>query len=149
MKEIAILAGAFDGVSDGMTKIQKRAFAGGLAFVRGDDRGLDLNIPANQPGQVCPMEPLEHFEHFGVANDRVFDDFREALSKFARRQGRERSDVGNHQHRLMPRADQVFPGRCVHRRLGSGIGGAGRWSAGPGRRPKRGESACRNNSPIG
>ena len=117
MKEIAILPGAFDRVADRVPKIQKCAFAGGLAFVRGDDRGLDLNIPANQPGQVCPIEPLEHFEHFRVANDRVFDDFRETLSKFARRQCRERSDVGNHQHRLMPGADQVFPGRCVHRRL--------------------------------
>ena len=66
------------------------------------------------------FEPAE--ERF-IAEHAVFGDFGIAGAELARRQGVEHGGVGNHQHRLMKCAEQIFalrridPGLAADRRI--------------------------------
>ena len=53
-------------------------------------------------------------EEVGAVNEAVFDDFRHACGKFARRQGGEGGGINQHRLRLMEGADEVFALRVVH-----------------------------------
>ena len=71
-------------------------------------------------GEQARHIALEPGEELGVAEHAVLDDFRDAGTKFARRQGGEGVAVGDHQSRLMEGADEILaagvidPGLAAH-----------------------------------
>src|SRR5574340_1149945 len=101
-------------MTEGMAKIQQRALAL-FAFVFGDDGRLDFAGARDgvQAGVGIQVEQrldvrLQPHEEILVADERGLDDFREPGAEFARRQGLEGVDVGDHRERLVKRADHVL-----------------------------------------
>src|SRR6266567_6332036 len=114
MEELAVIAGPFNRVTDRMTKIEQRARAGSIKLIFGDDVGFYLDIAANERLKLAKIDMFKRVEHFRVGNDRVLDDFSEALIEFTARQRFEKIDIVNHERRMMNCADQIFPGARVH-----------------------------------
>ena len=112
----------FQRMAEGVAEIEQRAFAG-LALVARHDRGLgaaggrdrvfargaaleDVGVIGFQPG-----------EKRLVAEHAVFGDFGIAGAKLARRQRIEHRGIGDHQNRLVKRAEQIL----ALRRIDSGL----------------------------
>ncbi len=102
-----------EGMAEGVAEVEQHAVAG-LALVAGDDRGL--GAAAHRDGvlargtageQVAPVG-LEPGEERGVAEQPVFRHLGIAGAEFALRQRVEQRGVGDHQDRLIERADQVL-----------------------------------------
>ena len=112
-----------------MAEVQNRALAI-LALIGRDHLRLDRATAqhrAIERGRVASQQRVhvifEPREEFRIANDAVLDDFGEAGEVFARRKRAQRIHVGEHQPRLVKRADHVFPlwmvdrGLAAHRRV--------------------------------
>jgi hypothetical protein len=95
-------------MADRVAKIQQRSFACRLAFISGHNRRFDFDVAADKRRQLFAIEPLQPLKHFRIANDRMLNDFGEALPPFARRQGGQRLHIGDHEGRLMPGPEQVL-----------------------------------------
>ncbi len=69
------------------------------------------------------MIGFQPIEELRIAQHAVFGNFRIARAKLARRQRIEHRRIGNHQHRLMKRADKILAvrridaGLAAHRRI--------------------------------
>ena len=100
-------------VAESMAEIEQRAFAG-LALVARHDRGLgaaggrDGVFARRAAGENIGMVGLEPGEKRFVAEHAIFGDFGIAGAELARRQGVEHRGIGDHQHRLVKRAEQIF-----------------------------------------
>ncbi len=110
-------------MAEGVAEIEQRALAV-FALVGGDDRRLGGTAPAHRllphrriAGDERGCLGLEPVEEAAVADKPVFHHLGIARKQLAPRQGRERVDIGNHQHRLVKGADQVLALRRVDRRL--------------------------------
>ena len=68
--------------------------------------GDDLRAVLAEPGEECRIAQHAVFQHFGIAR-----------AHFAHRQRVERGEIGEHQRRLVERADQILARRGVDRGL--------------------------------
>ena len=102
---------ALEGVAEGVAEVEQRAVAllglvarddGGLALAAHRD-GADLLGLAVKYRVAVGFQP---FEETAVADQTIFDDLGVTGAKLARRQRRQRVDVGEHQRRLVKGADQ-------------------------------------------
>ena len=116
-----VAADGLERVAEGVAQVQQRA-AALLAFVLGDDGGLDLAAAPNRVGQRRGVEApqvvdvaLEPREERGVDDDAVLDDLGEPGSR-ARAAATMRSVPvsAKHRDRLVEGADHVFRARMVH-----------------------------------
>ena len=110
-------AAASKRMAEGVAEIEQRALAG-LALVARHDRGLraaahrDGVLARRTAGEnVLPVR-LQPGEEAGVAEQAVFGDLGIAGAELARRQRVEQRGIGDHQDRLMERADQVLAVRA-------------------------------------
>ena len=100
-------------MAESMTEIEQRALAG-LALVARDDRGLgaaggcDGMLARSAAGEDVGMVGFEPGEEGFIAQHAVFGDFGVAGAELARRQRIEHGGIGDHQDRLMKRAEQVL-----------------------------------------
>src|SRR6266404_5856856 len=117
VQKFLVITGALDRMTNSMTKIEKRAFAGTIMLVFGHDLRFYLNVATDQRREVLEIDILKGGEHFRVGDDRVLDDLGEALIELAARQGLQNIDIVNYECRRMNRADQIFPSGCIHTRL--------------------------------
>ncbi len=115
-----VAADGLERVAEGVARVQQRA-AALLAFVLGDDGGLDLAAAPNRVGQRRGVEApqvvdvaLEPREERGVDDDAVLDDLGEPGSQLSRRQRCERVRIRQDRDRLVEGADHVFRARMVH-----------------------------------
>ena len=105
-------------MAEGVAEIEQRALAG-LALVAGDDRGLgaaggrDRVLARRAAGEDVGVVGLQPGEKGFVAEHAIFGDFGVAGAELARRQRVEHRGIGDHQHRLMERAEQVLALRRV------------------------------------
>ena len=105
-------------MAEGVAEIEQRALAG-LALVARDDRGLgaaggrDRVLARRAAGEDVGVVGLEPGEEGLVAEHAVFGDFGIAGAELARRQRVEHRGVGDDQHRLMERAEQILALRRV------------------------------------
>ena len=113
----------FERMAEGVAEIQERALAG-LALVDRDDSGLGgaalqhrLAPRIGIAGDELRPRLLQPFEEGAVADEPVFHHLGIAGEQLAPRQGGERVDIGQHQHRLMKGADQVLAVLAVDRGL--------------------------------
>ncbi len=102
-------------MAEGMTEIEQRAGAALLALIGLDDRHLGATAGGDGPrslGAFAGEDPLpalfEPGEERGVAEEPVFQHLGIARTELARAQRGEDRDVGEHEARLMERADQVL-----------------------------------------
>src|SRR6266849_700687 len=114
MEELAVIARPFNRVTDRMTKIEQRTLAGSIKLVFGDDVRFYLDIASNERPKLAKIDMFKRVEHFRVGNDRVLDDFSEALIEFMARQRFEKIDIVNHERRMMNCADQIFSGARIY-----------------------------------
>ena len=106
VEEASVSGGIFDSVADRVAEVQKRADAFGLEFILGDDGGFDGDISGDERGDV--VEAIVGYEHLGIADGGVLDDFGETFVKLAGRQGAERFGIGNDESWLMEGPDEIF-----------------------------------------
>ena len=105
-------------MAEGMTEIEQRALAV-FALVAGDNRGLgaaggcDRVLARSAAGKDVGMVGVEPGEEGFIAEHAIFGDFGVAGAELARRQRIEHGGIGNHQNRLMKRAEQVLALRRV------------------------------------
>ena len=122
-------ASRFQRVTESVAEIEQRPLAG-LALVARHDRGL--GAAAHGDGvlargtracakDVAPVR-LQPGEEGGVAEQAVFGDLGVAGAEFARRQSVEHGGVGEHQDRLMERADQILAVGGIDRGLAADRG---------------------------
>ena len=117
----------FQRMAESMAEIEQRAFAG-LALVARHDRrlgaarGRDGVFARGAAGEDVGMVGLEPGEEGLVAEHAIFGDFGVAGAELARRQRVEHGRVGDHQHRLMKGAEQIF----AVRRIDPGLAADGR-----------------------
>ena len=105
-------------MAERVAEIEQRALAV-LALVAGDDRGLGAAGGRNRmlarraAGEDVGVVGFEPGEKGFVAEHAIFRDFGISGAELARRQRVERRRIGDHQHRLMKRAEQVLALRRV------------------------------------
>ena len=103
----------FQRMAEGMAEIEQRAFAG-LALVARHDRGLgaaggrDGVFARGAAGENIGVVGFQPGEERLVAEHAIFGDFGIAGAELARRQRVEHRGIGDHQHRLVKRAEQIF-----------------------------------------
>ena len=110
-----------------MAEIEQRAFAV-FAFVARHDRGL--GAAGGGDGVLARRAALENIGVVGlqpgeerfIAEHAIFGDFGIAGAELARRQRVEHRGVGDHQHRLVKRAEQIL----ALRRIDPGLAADGR-----------------------
>ena len=105
-------------MAEGMAEIEQRALAG-FALVARHDRGLgaagggDGVFARRAAGENIGVVGLQPGEEGFVAEHAVFGDFGIAGAELARRQRVEHGGIGDHQHRLVKRAEQIFSLRRI------------------------------------
>ena len=126
--------GGLKRVPECMTQVEQHAVAG-LALVAAHDLGLGLHalehgilarrrrIAARGPAlEYVPPVLLQPLEEFAVAEQAVLHHLGVAGAELALRQGIEQRGVGDHQDRLVERADQVLAVAGVDTRLAADRG---------------------------
>ena len=121
-------------MSEGVAEVEQHAVAG-LALVARDDRGLGLHafqngifarrrrLPrAGPPANTSRQLASSHSKKCSVAKQPVFHHLGVAGAEFALRQRIEQRGVGDHQDRLIERADQVLALAGVDRGLAADRG---------------------------
>ena len=110
----AVARQALQRVAECVAQIEQGA-APGLAFVLGDEARLGLAAGGDGADALGPRAVqrgagvrLEPVEEGGVVDQRVFHAFGVSGGQFARREGVQRIDVGQHAARLQERADEVL-----------------------------------------
>src|SRR5206468_11083640 len=91
MKKIPVIAGALVCVTDGVTKIENRAFASTIALGTRDDCRFNRDVAFDEWRKFgtyaligAQLGVLRHcFEHFAVGDNSVLDDLGEALIELA------------------------------------------------------------------
>ncbi len=106
-------------MAEGVAEIEQCALAG-LALVARHDRGLGAAGGRNRmfarraAGRRCRHGwPRARLKKGLVAEHAIFGDFRIAGAELARRQRIEHRSIGDHQNRLMKRAEQVLALRRI------------------------------------
>ncbi len=116
----AIGGDALESVSEGVAEIQDFAQAG-FAFIAADDAGLDgdiardksrerLRIALENFGEIA----FEEFEHAGVGDDGVLDDFGEAATEFAVGKSAQEIGIGEDEFRRVEGTNEVLPFREIY-----------------------------------
>ena len=108
----------FQRMAEGVAEIEQRALAG-LALVARHDRGLgaagggDGMFARRAAGEDLGVVGLEPGEEGLVAEHAIFGDLGIAGAELARRQRVEHRGIGDHQDRLVKRAEQVLALRRI------------------------------------
>ena len=103
-----------EGVAEGVAEIEQRALAGLALVARRRSPALPRQLVAiacsraGAAGKDIAPIGLQPGEERGVAEQPVFRDLGVAGAELARRQRVEERGVGEHQDRLMERADQIL-----------------------------------------
>ena len=114
---VGIAGGGFQRVAEGVAEIEQGAGAALLALVGGDDCGLaaagdgDRLVALRPAGDDGAPVLLQPGEECGVVDQAVFGHLGIAGAEDARAQRIEHARIGQHQARLVERADQVLAAR--------------------------------------
>src|SRR6266480_1287015 len=86
VKKFLVITSALDRMTNSVTEIEKRAFAGAITLVFRHDFRFYLDVTTNKRREVFGIDIFKRIEHFRVGDDGVLNDFREALIELAARQ---------------------------------------------------------------
>ena len=119
MQEGLVAGQALDRVAQRVAEVQDRPVVA-LGLVLGDHQRLQLRAALDDEAdrrvvevEHLTMVALEEVDQLGRQDRAGLDDLGEPGAQLARRQGPQRRRVGDHQPRVMKRADQVLAGRDV------------------------------------
>src|SRR6266516_2552368 len=114
VQKFPVVTSALDRMTNSMTEIEKRAFAGAITLIFRDDFRFYLDVAADQRHEVFRIDIVKRRKHFRIRDNGVLDDLGETLIELASWQCFQNIDIVNHERRMMKGADQIFSVARIH-----------------------------------
>src|SRR5439155_27141392 len=114
VKKFPVITSTLNRVTNSVTEIEKRAFAGAITLVFRHDFRLYLDVAVDKRREVFGIDISKRHKHFRIGDDGMLDDLREALVEIASWQCLKNIDIVNHERRMMEGAEQIFPVARIH-----------------------------------